>query len=482
MAAVDAALTPASEFEGGALVAIDPNGQEAKLSLRKYHIDVHIEDGFARTTIDQTYFNHVASRLEGTFYFPLPADASLSRLAMYVGPRLFEGGMTERGYARQVFETIKSRALDPALLEWIDGSTFKMRVFPLEGRQEKRIILSYTQPLETVYGRTQYRFPAGHTLPRVREWSLKVNLTSDGGPPAQWNCPSHALAAQPAPGALVLTAAEQNVAPNRDVVLAWSDSSADSPAGSAVDGGTADESQSARFCSYQHDGARYVMVRYRPALKAPARPRRRDWVFLFESSADRNPLLARTQIEALRGLLENAEHDDTFQVLTAAARTTRLTEPRPLTPENIAAAIKKLEQTHLVGALDLEQALRGLGEATRALERPVVVHLGSAVPVLGARRADQLNALADEQLAAAGAAYVGVGVGKRWNRGFMRHAAAGSGGYFTQINPDEQINWRAFDLLATLNTPRLLNIGVMCDRAGSGFSRCKIPWRTAARS
>src|SRR5205823_12655954 len=123
----DSAMVPGSNFSGGALVAIDPSGQEARLSLRKYHIDVHVEDGFARTTIDQTYFNNLASRLEGTFYFPLPADASLSRLAMYVDGKLMEGGMAERDYARSVFEQIVYKQKDPALLEWIDGSTFKMR-------------------------------------------------------------------------------------------------------------------------------------------------------------------------------------------------------------------------------------------------------------------------------------------------------------------------------------------------------------------
>src|SRR5262249_47433536 len=93
MCAAEAPLLPANDHAGGALVAIDPNGQEAKLTLRRFHIDVHIEDGFARTTIDQTYFNHHGDQLEGTFYFPLPPDASLSRLAMYVNGQLMEGGM-----------------------------------------------------------------------------------------------------------------------------------------------------------------------------------------------------------------------------------------------------------------------------------------------------------------------------------------------------------------------------------------------------
>ena len=187
MAAADSPLVPDSKYAGGALVAKDPNGQESRLSLRRYHVDVHIEDGFARTTIDQTYFNHETSRLEGTFYFPLPPDASLSRLAMYVDGKLMEGGMAERDHARQVFETIVYRQKDPALLEWIDGSTFKMRVFPLEGRQEKRIILSYTQKLTALYGRTRIPLPrrAQHAVGRplvgafVREEAVP-SLTMDG--------------------------------------------------------------------------------------------------------------------------------------------------------------------------------------------------------------------------------------------------------------------------------------------------------------
>ena len=112
--------------------------------------------------------------MEGTFYFPLPPDASLSRLAMYVNGELMEGGMAERDHARKTFETIVRRQKDPALLEWIDGSTFRMRIFPLEGRQEKRIVLSYTQRLPRLGDRIQYRFPGGHNMPTVDQWSCHV--------------------------------------------------------------------------------------------------------------------------------------------------------------------------------------------------------------------------------------------------------------------------------------------------------------------
>ncbi|MEZ6062211.1 MAG: VIT domain-containing protein [Planctomycetaceae bacterium] len=210
-------FVPASEYAGGAIITVDPNGQETKLSLRKYHVDVHIEDGFARTTIDHTYFNHTSQRLEGTFHFPLPPDASLSRLAMYVNGKLMEGGMAERQHARNTFEQIVSKMKDPALLEWVDGSTFKMRVFPLEARQEKRIVLSYTQRLPAAYGKLHYRFPAGHSMDVVRDWSTAIRVKD--GANIDWNSPSHRLESSTDDGDLLLVGVELNSTMERDIVL-----------------------------------------------------------------------------------------------------------------------------------------------------------------------------------------------------------------------------------------------------------------------
>ncbi len=60
-----------------------------------------------------------------------------------------------------------------------------------------------------------------------------------------------------------------------------------------------------------------------------------------------------------------------------------------------------------------------------------------------------------------GARYVGVAVGKRWNRALMKTAAERSGGFFAQINPDEPVTWRAFELYSALTTPRLLGAKVI---------------------
>jgi len=444
MIAAATPLVPAGQFNGGALVAVDPYGQEAKLSLVKMHVDVHIEDGFARTTIDQTYFNHENQQMEGTFYFPLPPDASLSRLAMYVtdgeNANLMEGGMAERDYARQTYERIRHARRDPALLEWVDGSLFKMRVFPLEARQEKRLILSYSQKLPVDYGRTSYRFPAGHTLNLVKKWSFAARVK--GGADLSHETPSHPnMKVERVDGDLLLTDQAELIKADRDVVLELTDNQ--NRSGDQV-----------RWSSAEHEGSKYVMLRYRPELANLPKRERRDWVILFESSGARDPLVARAQVEVARSLLGQAEHDDTFVILTAGTRVRQFDfNPRKATADNVKQAIEFLERTHLIGALNLEQALEAATPYVRTATNPHLVHLGGGIASLGEQRADKLVAKVPE-----GCRYVGVAVGKRFSPAFMKVAAEKSGGYFTSINPDEPIAWRGFELASTLNTSRLLNI------------------------
>jgi Flp pilus assembly protein TadD len=435
-------LVPASEYSGGRLVARDPDGGQAGLGLRRYHVDVHVEGGFARTVIDQTYFNDSNDRLEGTFYFPLPADASLSQLVMYVEGQRRDGAVVERERARAVYEQIIYQQRDPALLEWVDGSTFKMRVFPLEPRQEKRIILGYTQKMPSLYGQAGYRFPAGHTLHKVRDWSFHLRVKD--GARMTWTSPGQRSLRETKEGPdLVLDAAARDVALDGEDVsinLIGSDAGKDATHMAAV----------------EHDGAKYLLVSTRPELPPLAEPKRRDWVFLFESSGDRDPLLARAQVEIVRGLLDSAGPDDTFVVLTANTRVRAFAErPQTVSEESVRAAVTFLEGSHLIGALDLGNALTEAGKYLRSAKAPYFVHVGSGIAAMGERRNEELA-----KRLPASTPYVGIGVGRRWNRALMKAAAERSAGYFTQINPDEGISWRTFELAATLNTPRLLDVSV----------------------
>src|SRR5258708_1114597 len=141
----------------------------------------------------------------------------------------------------------------------------------------------------------------------------------------------------------------------------------------------------------EQGGAKYLLLRYRPDMPVQPHRQRRDWVFLFESSGDRDPLLARTQVELVRGLLQNAEPDDTFAVVAANTRPHLLVkERRPVTPGNISEAIAFLEASHLIGALDLDQALTAATALLKDAPEPYLVHVGSGIAAMGEQRTDRL--------------------------------------------------------------------------------------------
>lgn len=442
IASAEAPLVPRAR---ASLTARDERGREAPLSLRAYAVDVHLEDGFARTAVDQTYFNHDHVQREGTFHFPLPADASIARLAMYVDGVLMEGGMVERDRARTVFETIRWQRRDPALLEWLDGSTFRMRVFPLEPRQEKRVVLGYKQRLPAAHGHVTYRFAAGHTLGQSGTWSFRARVK--GGAQLGWSCRTHALDATIDGHDLLLTARHAEAALDRDLVLTLE------PAAPPPE---------ARVLLTELDGWRYLALRLVNAVPLPPAwapvaetARRRDWVLVVETSADRDPVVARVAYDLARALLEAAEAGDTFALIAASTTPRLLTDGRePCTPDRVQAALERLERQSLLGALDLGAAWTLAREATDGATAPVLVHLGSAIPVIGERRE---AALLDRLPAGH---VLGLGVGKRWNRALLRAAAGRTGGYFTQVTPDEPVRWRALEARSALDAPRVVDLRV----------------------
>ncbi|MHC4849283.1 MAG: VIT domain-containing protein, partial [Planctomycetota bacterium] len=124
------------EWMGSLVAQVD--GRDVPLSVGYHKVSVDIRDQIARTTIEQSFVNSTKNTLEGVFYFPLPADASISGFGMWIGNELVEADIVEKQRARAIYEDILRQRKDPGLLEWSGGNLFKARVFPIFPHSEKR--------------------------------------------------------------------------------------------------------------------------------------------------------------------------------------------------------------------------------------------------------------------------------------------------------------------------------------------------------
>ena len=186
-------------------------GDSNSLELVSMHVSVHIEGPRARTVVDHVFRNPHDKRLEGTFEYPLPAGASPSYYAMFLGatrqaqPQMFKPNsngtplplpetLTPAQLARAVdasdwgklqearliapdkaleaYEEVVRGRIDPALLEYASGNTFRGRVFPIAARGYNRVLIAYEETIPVTAGRLVYRF----ALPTSKVHEVRFSL------------------------------------------------------------------------------------------------------------------------------------------------------------------------------------------------------------------------------------------------------------------------------------------------------------------
>jgi Ca-activated chloride channel family protein len=131
-------------------IIIRPDFQPADLELRQHRVNADIQEQVAVVTIEHEFYNPSATTVEGTFLFPLPQNAQVSRFSMNVDGKEMIGELLSADEARRIYEDIVRKSLDPALLEMADYRTFRARIFPIPPKATRRLTLRYdaTLPIE----------------------------------------------------------------------------------------------------------------------------------------------------------------------------------------------------------------------------------------------------------------------------------------------------------------------------------------------
>ena len=112
--------------------------------MKYHHVDVKIKDQIAVTSVDQVFYNPNDQRLEGTYLFPIPAGAQIDTFTMFINGTQVEAELLSAEKARKIYEDIVRSMRDPALLEYAGRGLFKVRIFPIAPRSEKRVSVRYT--------------------------------------------------------------------------------------------------------------------------------------------------------------------------------------------------------------------------------------------------------------------------------------------------------------------------------------------------
>ena len=383
-------------------------GDGNSLELVSMQVTVTVEGPRARTLVDQVFRNPHDRQLEGTFEYPLPTGASPSYFAMFLGQtratppphfatapgvaplpadtltplspaetvrhvvrddwgKLQEARVVARDKALETYEDTVRGKIDPALLEYAGGNTFRGRVFPIPAKGYNRILIAYEELLPCAGTVVRYRYP----LPRCNLTELTFTL--------------HASAVECTEATFLPTFAVQETKGKKlRLQRTWGGSA---PGGEVMFSFRPVDPRVQAISGRQgENGPQYVYARLRPDLKVvKAESFSHQAVFLLDTSLSEHPDRFAVNMKLLRRILETDPDIQRFNILTfdVAARWLEPAGWLENTTAGRAKAFARLDGVLLEGATDLSAALaelarmsfNGAANAFRSLACPVNVFL-----------------------------------------------------------------------------------------------------------
>jgi hypothetical protein len=435
----------------GALDGREPRSgaRSRAISLAQAKVTISIRDGFARTEVDERFHNASGERLEGTYRFPIPRGAVLARLQLEVDGVLRDAAVLERQRARRIFETVVDEMLDPALAEWSGQSQVKLRIFPIEPHRERRVVLTYVQPLRLEGDRFRYVFPMAASRAQaatIGRFALAAEVVHPGGI-EDLATPLFDGAPELTPTGGRVRVAARAFVPAADFVLEFRPRT---PA------------PGVRFASAVAPGAGgkpgqgFLFAALHPRLPEAPRPARLDYVIVVDTSHSMAPEHLATARESAAALIASLDAQDRFALLACDSFCAAYGEPvlGPADEARQRGALAFLRQRTPGGASDLEHAFR---EAARLLQSPGgrIVYIGDGAASAGeldrARLVQRLGAV----LEPARARVLALGVGGDVDELTLDALARRTGGRTRYLSTGDEAERAAWELVAAELRPTL---------------------------
>jgi len=459
-----AAVTAALLFLAGAARAIsvvvpdDPTC--APLELKSQIIDARIDGPVARTKISQVFHNRYSRDLEGSFLLTLPKDAQVTDFVMTINGKEVHAETLKADEARRIYTDIVRRAIDPGLLEFVDGQTFRVRVYPIPARGDLPIEVHFAQPLRREGGLLAYDMAAARSKSTVAVDESELTVSIHGERPEVIYSPTHAVDIKDA-GRDVTRVSTDGFEPGSGAgfTLLFSDAA-------SKDAGEI----GLHLVTHRQRGAdegTFLLMVHPPAEGALAKPLAKTVTFVIDvsGSMSESGKLEKAR-PALVQCLAGLGNEDSFNLLSFSTNVDSFAaSPVPATEENIAAAREWINALRPKGGTNIDGALRRALETVGAdagLHQIVFVTDGQAT--VGVTDSEQILRSVKKANARDTRVFA-LGVGTDVNTHLLDRLGASTRALSDYIGANEDIETRVasfFDAVAfpVLSSPELAVRGV----------------------
>lgn len=417
-----------------------------------YHkVDVEIDGQSAITKIDQAFYNPTNHQLEGFYIFPVPKGAVINNFTMVNNGKGTKAELLDADKARKIYEDIVRQMRDPALLEYSEQNIFKLRIFPIEPRSEKKISISYSQVLESDNNLFEYIYPLNtekFSAKPLKNVSVKIDLKSVEKIKNIY-CPTHEVdIVNKSDSHSIISYEAENIKPDIDFKLYFSKNS--SVIGLSLQ-------------SYKNeidDG--YFLLSVSPAIEIDKNEiENKDITFILDVSGSMNDEKLKQAKNALLYCVNNLNEGDYFNVIRFS------TEAYPLfntlekaDKDHIKKAKLFIEDLKAIGGTNIEEAFRVALKNYKKAERPhFIVFLTDGKPTIGEMNEEKLIKKILE-LNKGNSRIFTFGVGDEINTHLLDKLTETTKAWRTYVGEDEDIEIKVSNFYDKIQSPVLSDLKI----------------------
>lgn len=192
------------------------NQKKHPIILQEAKIDTKILGNLATTTATYTFYNPRNRILEGKLTFPLPEGVSVSGYALDINGKLRNAVPVPKERAKEVFESIERRNVDPGIIEKVEGNNFRTRIYPIPQKGSRTIQITYHQELKNVASDYQY-FLSFANATIIPKFNLKVWISETATVPKILENPDGSFAFQKQGNQWIAEIAKSDFTPNESL-------------------------------------------------------------------------------------------------------------------------------------------------------------------------------------------------------------------------------------------------------------------------
>ena len=360
------------------------------LELKEVKIAAKIRDQVAQTTLEQTFYNPSNRRVEGTYIFPIPENAEIESFQMEINGKMTKGEILNAKKAKEIYEKIVRESKDPALMEYSDKAIFKIRIFPIEPKKEKKIKIKYKELLKKDGRMNAYKFPLRAekflTNP-VNQISLKISIDSENELKSIYS-PSHKIDIQrEGKKSALLSYKEKDILPDNNFEILFSTHQDD------------ESSIGFDFITYKEKGNEtgyYAMLispgNWRPDSLIP-----KDVIFVLDSSGSMRVKKLDQAKAAINFCLKSLNTTDKFEIIRYSTETESLFgNLKSANKKNLNLAEDFIQNIEAGGGTAIEEALleaikTSTSRNVKDSKRPrQIIFITDGRPTIGETRTDKI--------------------------------------------------------------------------------------------